>query len=139
MNESKGRLYRDFELLFGGLRRTTSSRRSHDIDAISTKPPDREGEPRWKDYNEIDPKERETLTEHQLFLLPQHMLGFTLGNKKWSKFNCLFLADCVANLSQESWTSIRLKTFQSTKIPRKSWHRFFYQSMKGMLRSCVRY
>ena len=58
---------------------------------ISEAPLDHGGEPRWTEYNDIDPKENESLSDHQLFLLPQHTLGFKLDTKEWS-LSLLFLA-----------------------------------------------
>ncbi len=98
MNEAKGRFHRDLDFLFGGFRRTKSSTRHHEIDDIFTKPSDRGGAPKWNQYNDIDPKTTEYLTDHQYFLLPQHILGFALGTKKWSRSSYWFPVDFVTNL-----------------------------------------
>jgi len=47
-------------------------------------PDDDGGGLRWKEYNKIDPKTVDSLTAHQLFLLPQHLRGFALVIKEWS-------------------------------------------------------
>lgn len=54
------------------------------MEEIAAEPPDFGGGPRWKEYNDINPHEVEKLTPHQLFLLPQHTLGFMLHTKQWS-------------------------------------------------------
>jgi len=48
-------------------------------------PEDFPGEPKWRDYNMIDVKTRETLTDHQCLLLPSQIRGYALRSKLWSK------------------------------------------------------
>ena len=82
MNEKAERSFRYYEPLLLGLRPDPPLH--HDMEDISKEPSDLGGEPRWIGYNDIDPKKTEKLTEHQLFLLPQHTLGFMLDIKEWS-------------------------------------------------------
>lgn len=66
----------------------TDPLRRRDIEELSVEPLDHRGEPRWKGYNDIDVEKITELTEHQLFLLPQHTLGFALDTKQWSTSIC---------------------------------------------------
>jgi hypothetical protein len=66
----------------------------------------------WADYDQIDPKTRTTLTDHQYFLFPRRIDGFAFKLKRWMGFD-------IEGMKPLTWSPDESSAMSQLILPRR--------------------
>ena len=66
----------------------------------------------WVDYENIDPKARESLTTHHYFLFPRRVDGFALKQKRWMGFD-------IEGIKELTWSPDENSAMSQLILPRR--------------------